>query len=60
MDKQTQRYRKEEIERAEHNHNKNFNFTIKISGTVGSSKYLDITGEELQRIKDILTNLQIF
>jgi hypothetical protein len=57
LSKQTKEYRKEEIEKAEHNHNNRFNFKLKIYGSSGESKFLDITGEEMQRIKDILCNL---
>lgn len=54
LSKQTKEYRKEEIEKAEHNHNNRFNFKLKIYGSSGESKFLDITGEEMQRIKNIL------
>lgn len=48
-------YRFNEITKVEENHDNNFKYKIVIIGTKHRSKNLDITKEELQQIKSILS-----
>ena len=50
------KYRKEELEKAEKNHDWNFNIKAVFSGTEGKSKYLDIPYKDWIKIKEILIN----
>ena len=54
MDKITQRYRQQQFEKISTQYNE-YNPKIKIIKPNGETNWLNITEEELQKIKDILT-----
>lgn len=53
------KYRKEQIEKAENKHDWNFNIKVKFYGTFENSNFLDIPYKDFIKIKEILINSEL-